>query len=218
MSHGSSSKPLVSVTPSLLEVHKDSSRLAAVALCHGDQQHWSFHTSQSFSDDTDLGLGQLRTLDLGLGGSWAVYQVSLIRATRANSPALLRLGYPMLPLAEDRVSSPALIPWGLLTNTHTSWASSTMLPSHAPGLLSQMLQLARDRASSPVLMMEDWGWSGGCSSLTPALRAGSPAPSWQEPALLCCLYRWGTSYFIIVLFSCFCYFCDKTLNAGLCIC
>lgn len=49
-----------------------------------------------------------------------------------------------------------------------------MLPSQVPGLLSQVLQLARARASSPVLMMEDWGW--GVPSLDPTLRAGSPAP------------------------------------------
>ena len=46
----------------------------AVALCHPDpaaldQQDWPFHTSQPFAYDTDLGVGQLRALDLGLGGS-----------------------------------------------------------------------------------------------------------------------------------------------------
>lgn len=45
-------------------------------LCHGDppalkQQVWSFHVSQLFADDNRFWVGQFRSLDLGLGGSWA---------------------------------------------------------------------------------------------------------------------------------------------------
>lgn len=40
--------------------------------CRGDlaalrQQDWPFHTSQLFEDDIDFGVGQLKTLNLGLG-------------------------------------------------------------------------------------------------------------------------------------------------------
>jgi hypothetical protein len=47
-----------------------------VALCHGDpealeQQNQPFHESQPFEDDADFGMGQLRALNLSLGGSWA---------------------------------------------------------------------------------------------------------------------------------------------------
>ena len=45
-----------------------------VALIHGEpaalnQQNRSFHMSQPFADDIDVGVGQFRALDLGLGGS-----------------------------------------------------------------------------------------------------------------------------------------------------
>ena len=47
-----------------------------VALCPGDpaaldHQDWPLHTFQPFIDDTDFGVGQLRALSVGLGGSRA---------------------------------------------------------------------------------------------------------------------------------------------------
>ena len=45
-----------------------------VALCHGDLvaldlQDQLLHTLQQFIDGIDVGVGQLKSLDLGLGGS-----------------------------------------------------------------------------------------------------------------------------------------------------
>ena len=45
-------------------------------MCHGylaalDLQDKTFHEPQQVTDDVDFGVGQLRALDLGLGGSWA---------------------------------------------------------------------------------------------------------------------------------------------------
>ena len=45
-----------------------------VALCYGDpaaleQQDWPFPTSHPLANDIDLGMGQFRALDLGLGDS-----------------------------------------------------------------------------------------------------------------------------------------------------
>jgi hypothetical protein len=65
MSHCSSSRPVASMTQSILDT---------VTLCHGDpvasdQQHWHFHVSQPFKDDIDFGVGQLGALDLYLDGS-----------------------------------------------------------------------------------------------------------------------------------------------------
>ena len=49
-------------------------RYPVVALCHGDPvalelQDWSLHVLQQIIDGVDVGAGQLRDLDLGLGGS-----------------------------------------------------------------------------------------------------------------------------------------------------
>ena len=72
MSHyGSVSRSLASAILSILDPPLD---YPVVVLCHGDlaaleQQDWRFHTSQSFGDDIGFGVGQFRTLDLGLGGS-----------------------------------------------------------------------------------------------------------------------------------------------------
>ena len=53
----------------------------AVALCHEDPaaldlQDWSLHTLQQFIDRVDVGVGQLKALNLGLGGSWVVQLTS----------------------------------------------------------------------------------------------------------------------------------------------
>jgi hypothetical protein len=48
--------------------------IALVALCHGDPAALMNRTSpflvQQFTDEVDAGVGQLKALDLGLGGSW----------------------------------------------------------------------------------------------------------------------------------------------------
>ena len=49
-------------------------RYPIVALCHGGPtvlylHNWSLHTLQQFIDDVDIEVSQLKTLDLGLGGS-----------------------------------------------------------------------------------------------------------------------------------------------------
>ena len=58
------------MTPSIL----DPPSYPVVALCHGDpaaldQQDWPFHVPQPVMDDVDFGVGQLKALDLRLGGS-----------------------------------------------------------------------------------------------------------------------------------------------------
>jgi hypothetical protein len=59
----------------LLPAHSGTpSTCAVVLLCHGDpaaleQQDCPFHKSQPFTSSIDLGVGQLRALDPGLGRS-----------------------------------------------------------------------------------------------------------------------------------------------------
>ena len=65
------SRSLASVTPSILDLLPSC---PVVVLGHKHlevlgQQDQSFHSPQSFIDDTDLGVAPLKALDLGLGGS-----------------------------------------------------------------------------------------------------------------------------------------------------
>ena len=63
-------KALASATLTVLDPHLD----LVIALCHEDPaalelQDWTLHTLQQFIDGVDVGVGQLKALDLGLGGS-----------------------------------------------------------------------------------------------------------------------------------------------------
>lgn len=71
MSLWSSSRPLASATPTVLDPHWDSLSWPVVALHPGnlvalDQQDQML---QQLIDEADLGMDQLNALDLGLGGS-----------------------------------------------------------------------------------------------------------------------------------------------------
>lgn len=78
------------------------------------QQDQPFHTSQPFEDDIDGGVGQLKGLSLGLGGSCAG---QLDSCPYPHPPGefftTALLGHPVLPLTGDRVSSSALVSSGL---------------------------------------------------------------------------------------------------------
>jgi hypothetical protein len=69
-----------------------------VALCHGDpaaleQQDWPWHDSQSFTNDVDVGVGQLRALDL----SWVVAVLVIV----PSLPYLHHQGkFPSIALAK----------------------------------------------------------------------------------------------------------------------
>ena len=74
MNHWSDLRSLASVTPSYWILIGTPPIYPVVILCRGDpaalgQQDWPFHASQPFADDVDFGVGHLRALDLGLGGS-----------------------------------------------------------------------------------------------------------------------------------------------------
>ena len=75
-----------------------------VALCLGDpptldQQDWPFHAFQQFTDDVDLGMGQLKALDLDLGATELVSPLALpypyhqgkLSSTRTDSDHSLKL-------------------------------------------------------------------------------------------------------------------------------
>ena len=105
-----------------------------VALCHGDpaaleQQDWPLLDSQPFTNDIDVGVGQLRALDLG----WVVAVLVIVPSLpylhhQGKFPSIALAKPPtMLPLARGRVSSPALMTWGQLTCAHNSRVSSTGL-------------------------------------------------------------------------------------------
>lgn len=74
MSHGCSVRSLASATRSIPDPHGTPLRCLVVALCHGDpgaldQQGQALHMLQQFIDGAVVGMGQLKALDLGLGGS-----------------------------------------------------------------------------------------------------------------------------------------------------
>lgn len=67
-----SRKPLAPATLSILDSHWDTSQISFYfAPCHGDPaaldlQDWPLHVLQQFIDGLDVGLGQLKPLELGL--------------------------------------------------------------------------------------------------------------------------------------------------------
>jgi len=135
----SSSRLLASATPSVLDPHWDSSQLACCCpvswkpCCSGSHNHML----QQLKDEADLGMGQLKALDLSLGGSWDGYlpvllyprhqgelsrtaqiacpmpQLTRGRLTHGNSHLLNQFQYPEL-------KGPALKCWSL-------WAAGTAL-------------------------------------------------------------------------------------------
>ena len=122
-----------------MDPHPTPSSFPVVALCHGDpaaldQQDWPFHMSQQFTNEIDFRAGQLRALDLDLGGNGGdqFTGLSLICSTRASSPALLQPAPQCRLQAEGRVSSPALLILGSRSPAPTR-ASSTVLPSQGVG-------------------------------------------------------------------------------------
>ena len=71
MSRWPGSRPLASATSTVLGSHQTLLRYPVV-LCHEDSealdlQDWPLHTLQQFIDGIDVGVGQLKALDLGLG-------------------------------------------------------------------------------------------------------------------------------------------------------
>lgn len=83
-------RPLISVTVSILDARWDSSLISR--RCPGSWRSCSFgsaglalHVLQQLRDGVDVGVDQLKALDLG---SWAAYQRSCTHTTRASSPAL----------------------------------------------------------------------------------------------------------------------------------
>jgi hypothetical protein len=88
-------RPLASAILSVLDTHL-LSRYSVVVLCHGDPaalslQDQLFCLLQQFIDGVDVGVDQLKALDLGKGGSWLVQLIIsslvLVRGG-ASSPAL----------------------------------------------------------------------------------------------------------------------------------
>jgi hypothetical protein len=67
-------------------------RYPADALCHGDHatldlQNWPFHKLHQFIDGVNVEVGQLKALNLGLGGSWVGQsELSCVPTTRASFP------------------------------------------------------------------------------------------------------------------------------------
>ena len=80
--------PLASNTLSILDPHWDPSQTSCIALCHGDPvlldlEEWPLHVLQHFLDGVDVGMGQLKALDLGL----------IAGQPTVNSPTLMPLGW-----------------------------------------------------------------------------------------------------------------------------
>lgn len=124
------------------------------------------------TDDIDLGVSQLRALDLGQGGS---------RAAQGNSSPYLyhqgKLSNTSLPRSPNvttgqKAGSALLLssPKGLLTCTHASRASSTVLPGQGAGLLFQGCHC----------------WGVGRALQLPHPQAGSPMPLPSGLAPRCC--------------------------------
>jgi hypothetical protein len=81
MSHWSGSRPLASAILSVLESHWDLSLLSCCCPCVLEfLQRWICRTNpshpQQFLDGVDVGVGQLKVLTLGLGGSWVAHPAS----------------------------------------------------------------------------------------------------------------------------------------------
>lgn len=74
MSHWSDLRPLASATLSILDYNWTLLRYPEATLCFGDHvalvlEDQSLHALQHFIDVADVGVGQLKALDLNLGGS-----------------------------------------------------------------------------------------------------------------------------------------------------
>jgi hypothetical protein len=100
-------------------------------LCHGDPatlilQGWLLHMFQQFIDGVDVGVGQLKALDLSLGSSFIAHPAS--PPVRASSPACSS--------QQEARLAPALIPSGTALPCPDTRASSTTLPRLGEGLLS----------------------------------------------------------------------------------
>ena len=86
------------------------------------------HVLQQFIVRVDVGVGQLKALDLGLG-SIGISQLPHTHATRDSSPMLTLSGW-LIHCHGRQGTGPALwfsCPWGQLTRPHTTRASSPML-------------------------------------------------------------------------------------------
>jgi hypothetical protein len=100
-----------------------------------DHQYCPFHVSQPFADNINFWVGLLTAVGyLGMGSSWADQHMSSLLSAppgelSSNAPA----SQPMLPSVEGRVSTPAIMPLGQLSCTHTSRTSYTVLPSQGVG-------------------------------------------------------------------------------------
>jgi hypothetical protein len=87
MNHWSGLRPLSSATLSILDPPKDSSPISCLLPCVIESlKFWfcrtsPFYAHQQFIDKVDVGVDQLKALDLSLGGS---------HATGVTPPALLR--------------------------------------------------------------------------------------------------------------------------------
>lgn len=133
MSHCSGSRSLVSV-PSILGPYRNSC-LANWCPVPEDPAPLEQHKSQQFSDDRDFGVGQLiQSLGSGWELSWSVILTALYN-TRLYHCSLARLPNATITLTGRQ--SPLLFscPQGQLTHTHThtSRASSTVLPGQGAG-------------------------------------------------------------------------------------
>lgn len=67
-------KAQASSASSILDNYRAPLRYPIIALCNGDPlaldlQEWLLHKLQQFTDGVDAGVGQLKALILGLGGS-----------------------------------------------------------------------------------------------------------------------------------------------------
>jgi hypothetical protein len=75
MSHWSGSRPLASVTVSILDLYRDFSQISCFSLCHGhpealNLQNLPLYMLHLITDGVDTGVGQLKALFLDLGGSF----------------------------------------------------------------------------------------------------------------------------------------------------
>lgn len=103
MSHWSDSRPLAS-TLSKLGPHQDTPHLSCCCSVpcgsynFGSGKDWPFHMLQQFKDEVNFGIGQLKALDLGLGGSWvdqptsspAPHHQGQLPSTALASPSMLQ--------------------------------------------------------------------------------------------------------------------------------
>lgn len=75
-------------------------------------QDQPFHALQQFIYDVNIGMDQLKALNLRWKQSWSAHQP--FHTSRVSSLALPQLAHTTLQLAMGRANSPALMPLGLL--------------------------------------------------------------------------------------------------------